>query len=280
MNKDKVLKFLADHVYLILLLVLLIWSLFPILWSLSTSFKTPLEVYKVPPSLLPEDPNFSSYQKVFAYSGFWRFMLNSTILAVASTLLAVTVSILAGYAFARYTVKFRNLLLLAILIPRIFPRASLIIPLYRMAVSLGLLDTYFFLIITYAATAVPLATWILSGFFTTIPKALEEAASIDGAKPWQVILYVIVPLSLPGILTVSVFSLREAWNEFPFVLAFTTSSAMRTLPYQLYMLRDSMGIQDWPMLNAFTLVTILPILLLYLRFEKQVVSGIVSGAVK
>jgi ABC-type glycerol-3-phosphate transport system permease component len=109
---------------------------------------------------------------------------------------------------------------------------------------------------------------------------LEEAAAIDGAKPWQIIWHVIIPISMPAIITVSIFSLREAWNEFPFVLAFTTSSDMRTLPYQLFMLKDSMGMQDWPMVLAFTLVTIMPLLILYIIFEKKVVNGIVSGAVK
>lgn len=271
---------ISDRIYWIPLIVLVIWTMFPLIWALSASLKTPIEVYQTPPSLIPDTLNFSSYVKVFEFDGFWRYLFNSVVVSIASTILAVVISVLGGYAFARYAFKFRHILLVLILVPRILPRASLIVPLYTGVAYFGLLDSYTALILTYTATAIPMATWILAGFFKVIPKSLEEAAAIDGAKPWQIMWYVIVPISLPAILTVSIFSLREAWNEFPFVLAFTTSSEMRTLPYQLYMLRDSMGIQDWPMILAFTLVTILPLLILYLIFEKRVVNGLVSGAVK
>jgi len=277
---SKAKKYISKNLIWLPLIILIVWTVFPLLWSFSASLKTPLEIYKTPPTLIPESFDISSYMKVFNYPNFWRYLFNSIFLALSSTLLAIVVSVMAGYGFARYAFKFRHILLLIILIPRILPRASLIVPLYQLIASIGLLDTYTALILTYTATAVPMATWILAGFFNVIPKALEESAAIDGAKPWQVIWYIVIPIAMPGILTVAIFSLREAWNEFPFVLAFTTSSEMRTLPYQLFMLKDTMGIQDWPMLNAFTLVTIIPILILYLRFEKQVVNGIVSGAVK
>lgn len=262
------------------LLVLVAWTTLPLLWSLSASFKQPLELYKLPQSLIPKNFNFDNYIKVFAYPNFWRYFANSTILALSSTILTLFISIFAAYGFARYAFRFRHTLLLVMLIPRIVPRVSMIVPLYQLVASLGLLDSYIALIITYTATAIPLATWILTGFISGVPKELEEAAAIDGANLWQRIRYIVMPIALPGILTVIVLSLRESWNEFPFVLAFTTSSEMRTLPYQLFMLRDCMGILDWPMVNAFTIVTILPILFIYLRFEKNVVSGIVAGAMK
>jgi len=277
---QKVKKNVSDNLHWIPLIILVVWTVFPFIWALSASFKTQTEVYDTPPSLIPNSLYLENYARVFTYPDFWTFMLNSVILAITSTILAVVTSVIAGYGFARYAFKFRHVLLMIILIPRIIPRASLIVPLFTGIATLGLLDTRIALIITYTATAVPLATWVLAGFFQAIPRALEEAASIDGARPWQVVWYVIIPISLPAILTVSIFSLRESWNEFPFVLAFTTSSDMRTLPYQLFMLRESMGMQDWPMMLAFTLVTIAPLLILYLIFEKRVVNGVVSGAVK
>ncbi|MFC7063517.1 carbohydrate ABC transporter permease [Halobacillus seohaensis] len=266
--------------YWIPLFVLLVWTIVPLIWALSASFKEATEVYQTPVSLIPESFNFNNYIRVFEYDNFWRYLFNSVFLAVTTTIISVFISILAGYAFARYAFKFRHILLIIILVPRIIPRASIIVPLFTGIAFLGFLDTYLALILTYTATAVPLATWILAGFFKVIPKALEEAASIDGAKPWQIIWHVVIPISLPAIITVSIFSLREAWNEFPFVLAFTSSQEMRTLPYQLFMLKDSMGMQDWPMVLAFTIVTILPLLILYIIFEKKVVNNILSGAVK
>jgi ABC-type glycerol-3-phosphate transport system permease component len=276
----KVKKFIDNKIHWIPLAVLVVWTLFPLIWAFSSSFKTPVQVYETPPSLIPSSFNLDNYVKVFQFDGFWTYLANSIFLAVITTFLTVVISVLAGYGFSRYAFKFRHLLLMLILVPRIIPRASLIVPLFAGISFVGLLDTYTALIITYTATAIPLGTWILAGFFKVIPKALEEAAAIDGAKPWQVIWYIVIPISLPAILTVSIFSLREAWNEFPFVLAFTTSSDMRTLPYQLFMLRESLGMQDWPMMLAFTLVTITPLLILYLIFEKRVVNGITSGAVK
>lgn len=271
---------MGDRWYWIPLSVLLVWTIVPLIWAISASFKEATEVYQTPISLIPENFNFNNYVRVFEYPNFWQYLFNSVFLAIATTVLAVVISILAGYAFARYAFRFRHILLIFILVPRIIPRASIIVPLFTGISFLGLLDTYLALVLTYTATAVPLATWILAGFFKVIPKALEEAAAIDGAKSWQIIWHVVIPISLPAIITVSIFSLRESWNEFPFVLAFTSSQEMRTLPYQLFMLKDSMGMQDWPMVLAFTIVTILPLLILYIIFEKKVVNNILSGAVK
>jgi ABC-type glycerol-3-phosphate transport system permease component len=269
----------VSRLYWLPLVVLTLWSVLPIVWSVSASLKDPIEIYQTP-YLIPAQPTLDNYVRVFNYPNFGRYLFNSGFLAITSTLLALVVSSLGAYAFARYAFRWRNLLLIAILIPRILPRASLIVPLYQLMDSVGLLNTYTALILTYTATAVPFSTWILAGFFAAVPKELEEAAATDGATLWQRIWYVILPISVPGLLTVAVFSLREAWNEFPFVLALTTSADLRTLPYQLFLLRESTGIQDWPLMNAFTIITILPILLLYLRFERHVVSGITRGALK
>lgn len=260
------------------LIVLVAWSLVPILWSFAASLKTPLEVYQA--NWIPEAPTLANYTELLGSSDFWRYFGNSLFLAITSTALALLCSVLAAYAFARYAFRWRHILLFAILIPRILPRASLIVPLYELLERFGLLDTYIALIVTYTATAIPLSTWILIGFFQAVPVELEEAAAIDGASLWQRLWRIVVPIAIPGMVTVGVLALREAWNEFPFVLAFTTGAEKRTLPYQLFLLRDSMGIQDWPLVNAFTILTIVPILILYLFFERRIVSGLTSGALK
>lgn len=271
-------RILRRSVVWIPLLVLLAWSVIPILWSFAASFKSALEVYEA--NWIPQDPTFENYGQLLASSSFWRYFGNSLFLALTSTALALFASSLAAYAFARYAFRWRHILLIAILVPRILPRASLIVPLYELVERVGLLDTYAALIITYTATAIPLSTWILIGFFQAVPIELEEAAAIDGATLWQRLWRVVVPIAVPGMVTVSVLALREAWNEFPFVLAFTTGMEKRTLPYQLFLLRDSLGIQDWPLVNAFTILSIVPILVLYLVFERRIVSGLTSGALK
>lgn len=192
----------------------------------------------------------------------------------------LAISILAAYGFARYAFRFRHLLLLLYLVPRIIPRVSLIVPLNSLMSDFGLINTYWVLFITYTASAIPLATWILVGFFGSIPKEIEESATIDGANMWNRLRRVILPIAWPGVVTAGVLCIREAWNEFAFVLALVNETSMRTLPYQLYMLKDSMGVQDYAVYNAFTILTVLPLLVVYLLLERRVVDSIVSGAVK
>lgn len=268
------------HLYWLPLAFLVIWTVFPLIWGLSASFKTYAEVYQVPPQIFPRTFDLRAYEVVLTSRRFFTYVFNSSMLALASTFIAVFASILAAYGFARYKFRFSGFLLLLILIPRIIPRASLIIPLFQMMSYLRLLDSYPALIITYTATAIPLNTMVLTGFFRGIPIALEESAEIDGARLWQRIWFIVLPMSLPALITVVVMSLREAWNEFPFVLALTTSTDMRTLPYQLFMLKDAMGIEDWPVVLAFTVLSIIPILIFYLIFQKRVTNGLISGAIK
>lgn len=269
-----------EALYTLPVLIFLVWTLLPLTWSLSASFKPVLELYMRPPTLIPRDFTLANYQAVFAFAGFPRFFLNSVLLAVGSTVIAVTVSTLAAYAFARYAFAFRHLLLLAVLVPRIIPRAALVVPLYGLFANIGILDTYTVLLISYTATAVPLGTWILTGFIKGIPLSLEESARLDGANLLQILYYIVLPMAWPGLVTVIVVAAVQSWNEFPFVLSFTNTSEMRTLPYQLYLLRDSLGIQDWSLINAFSIVTIVPIVTVFLIFQRRVISGLVGGSIK
>lgn len=174
----------------------------------------------------------------------------------------------------------QHVLLLFIMIPRLIPRISVTIPLYKIIVDLGLLNTYTALIFTYTMTALPFAVWILSGVFESIPKEIEESAFVDGAQLMQTMFRIMIPIASAGLITVVIFTVRETWNEFPFVLSFTNSASMRTLPYQLYMFRDTLGIEDWPLINTFAIITVIPILVVYFIFSKKVTDGIIQGALK
>ena len=256
----------------------LIWTVGPLYWSAVASFKTRGDIYTL--SWLPPTWTHAGYTTAVSLPGFERFFFNSLYLAATSTIIAVFVSMLAAYAVSRYAFKFRHLLLLAVLLPRLVPRVSLIVPLFQILSDVNLLNTYTALIITYAASNVPLGTWILVGFFRGIPKEIEDAAMVDGANTWQRLWRIVVPLTLPGLITVGVLSFRDAWNEFPFILAFTTDATMRTLPYALFLINDTLGIPAWNVVNAFTLLTIIPIVVIFLLFERKVVAGLTSGAVK
>ena len=261
------------------LAILVIWTTLPILWAVLSSLKESLEIYESN-TLLPANPNLDGYRTVLSMDGFDSWLFNSFVVTVFATIVPLVLSILAAYGFARYAFRFRHLLLLLYLIPRIIPRVSLIVPLNSLMSDLGLINTYWVLFITYTASAIPLSTWILVGFFAAIPKEIEESATMDGANMWNRLRRVILPIAWPGVVTAGVLCIREAWNEFAFVLALINETSMRTLPYQLYMLKDSMGVQDYAVYNAFTVLTVLPLLLVYLLLERRVVDSIVSGAVK
>ena len=273
-------KRIANLVAWCFLAVMMVWIFLPLIWSITTTFKTPIETYRVPVKILPENLSFHNYVKILTDSAFPRYLYNSIYLTVVTTLLTVLISIWPAYAFSRMKFKLQHIMLLFIMIPRLIPRISVTIPLYRIIVNMGLLNTYTALIITYTMTALPFAVWILSGVFQSIPKEIEESAFVDGAELIQTMFRIMIPIAASGVITVIIFTVREAWNEFPFVLSFTNSARMRTLPYQLYMFRDTLGIEDWPLINTFAFITIIPILVVYFIFSKKVTNGIVQGALK
>ena len=186
----------------------------------------------------------------------------------------------AAYAFARFRFRGRHLMLLFALLPMLVPKVGLMFPLFLVAVELKAFDSRLFLILVFTGMLLPLAVWLLIGFFQAIPRELEEAAAVDGATQLRMLFHVVLPLSIPALLTVAVLAFREAWNEFELVLALTQTSASRTLPYELYLMQSATGIADYPLQNAFALLTILPLILVYLRIERYVAEGLLSGAVK
>jgi ABC-type glycerol-3-phosphate transport system permease component len=262
------------------IVLFVVWVLLPLSWVLTSSFKERLEIYNSR-HFFPIAPSVEAYRQILGLRQFWVSLVNSVYVSLASTSLAVTFCVLAAYGFARYARGWwKHLLLLVVLIPRVVPRISLVVPLYDAVVAAGLLNTYTSLIVTYTATAIPLGTWILIGFFEAVPRELEESAAIDGASIPRILWRIVIPVAWPGIMTIFVLTLREGWNEFPFVMAFTTDMGMRTLPYQLFLLKDSLGIQDWSVISAFTVLSIVPIIVVYLFFQRHVVNSIVSGALK
>lgn len=270
----------ARSVAWITLSLMMVWLLLPIFWAVMSTFKTPIEIYRVPVRILPETFSFKNYARVLSDSDFPRFFGNSVLLTIITTILTLLISFWSAYAFARIRFPLRHVLLLAVLVPRLIPRISVVVPLYRIIVSVGLLNTYTALILTYTVTSIPFAVWILTNVFQSIPREIEESAFIDGARLGQTMMKVILPVATPGVLAVIIFTVRETWNEFPFVLSFTTSAELRTLPYQLFLFRDTLGIENWPLINTFAIITVLPILLVYFLFAGRVTTGIVQGAVK
>jgi multiple sugar transport system permease protein len=154
------------------------------------------------------------------------------------------------------------------------------VPLYRLAVALGALDNRLTLVVVFTGTILPLAVWLLVGFFQQIPRELEEAANVDGTNLWLRIRYIVLPLAVPALITIGVLAFREAWNEFNLVLALTRTAGNRTLPYELWLLQDSVGFANNPGMAAFAIMTLIPFIFIYLRIERYVVGGITAGSTK
>ena len=261
------------------LTMLVLWTLGPFLISASVSFKEPAHVFS-DASLIPDDPTLNAYVRTIDRPGFQRALWNSVVIAFGSLILTLVVGVPAAYAFARYRFRGRHLLLMFSLLPMLVPKVGLMFPLFLLAVKVGGFDSRIFMILVFTGMLLPLAVWLLVGFFQAIPRELEEAAAVDGATQFAAIRTIILPLSIPALLTVAVLAFREAWNEFELVLALTQTANSRTLPYELYLMQDATGLADYPIQNAFALLTIVPLILVYLRIERYVAEGLLSGAVK
>ena len=261
------------------LLILSVWTIFPIVVTLSTSFKSRAAV-SADRGLFPSEPTLDGYRSVLEREGFQSAFINSMVVGLGTAALTLIIAVPAAYAFARFAFRGRHLLLLFTLLPRLIPGLGLMVPLYRLAVWLGAIDQLLTLIVVFTGTVLPLAVWLLVGFFQQVPRDLEEAASVDGAGLYIRIRYIVLPLAVPAMITIAVLAFREAWNEFNLVLGLTSSSGSRTLPYELFLMTRTTGFQDNPGQSAFAILTIIPFVFLYLRIERYVVSGITSGSVK
>ena len=261
------------------LLALVIWTVAPLVIAVSVSLKERAEVF-ASPQLIPDSPTLDAYITTLSRPEFRTTFLNSVVVGAGVTALTLAMAIPAAYAFARFRLRLRHLLLLLILLPRLVPTLGLMVPLYRLAVAVGALNSIFTLIIVLTGTILPFSIWLMTGFFEQIPVELEEAAAVDGANTWQRIRRIVLPIALPTLITVGALAFREAWIEFDLVLALTTNADPRTLPYELFLLSEVTGLPNYPVEAAFAILTTLPLVLVYLLFERQVISGLTSGALK
>lgn len=251
----------------------------PFIWQLITSLKTPGQLYKMPPDWWPEQFYLQNYINTFVNYPFFNYIMNSFLVAGVTTLFCLFVASFIAYAVARLNIKGKSFIMLIVLSVSMFPPIAIISPLYIMMKNVGLLNTYVALIIPYTTFALPLAIWNLSTFFKTIPLELEESAKIDGASTFQTYYKIIVPLAIPGIFTTAIIVFVTAWNEFLFALTFNTKEMMRTVPVGISMFQGQYDL-PWGEIASATIIVTVPLIILVLFFQKRVVSGLTSGAVK
>jgi len=276
---SRIMRIVRKFLLVLPLVALVIWTLAPFLVTFSVSFKERAQVF-ADPGLIPKAPNLDAYREVLSSDSFITSLINSLIVGIGTTLLTIAIGVPAAYAFARFNFRGRHLLLLFTLLPRLVPSIGIMVPIYRLAVAVGALDSRLTLIVVYSGMLLPLAVWLMVGFFQQIPREIEEAANVDGASLWGRLRYIVSPLAAPAMITIGVLAFREAWNEFTLVLVLTSTPGKRTLPYELYLMQGVEGIANFPGEAAFTILTVLPFILIYTRIEKYVVAGIVSGSGK
>jgi len=276
---NKLYRKLSNRALDLLTLIFVGFAIFPFIWALSTSFKHIQEIYQIPPTVLPESLSLHNYSVIFEQMPFLRFAFNSLIITFATIVITVILSLLGGYAFSRFKFPFKYVLLMLILIPRIIPSITRVIPLYQLFAEIGLLDSYLGLILPYVADATPIGIWVLMGFFDGIPKSIDEQALVDGCSKLEALIKVIVPLTKPGMISVALFAFIRSWNEFIIALTFMRGN-MLTLPVGHYRVFEFFGVRHWGAINAYTIIVVIPIVIFFIFFERQMIRGMTAGSVK
>jgi len=263
----------------VLLALLLFWTLVPFYWMIATSLKKDREIYGYEATLVPRQPTLEAYARLFRQTPFLKYVRNSTIIAVATTLASLVLGSLGAYALARLRFPGRAVIARGLVFTYLVPPALLFIPLFAVMSALRLTDTHEGLILAYLGFTVPFCTWLLMGYFRSVPLEMEEAALVDGCSRLQTLVRIILPMSLPALAVVAFFSFTQAWNEFLYANVFVNSVEVRTITtgLTLFIVED---VFFWgPMMGAACLSTIPPILI-YLIFQRWVVKGLTLGAVK
>ena len=256
-----------------------VWSAAPFVWQVSTSFQEDKALTAATPSFWPSPGTWEHYYNVFAVKQFQYYVLNSIVVAGLTTLFCLAIGALAAFSLSRLRIKQRFGILVAILSVSMFPQIALVGPLYLIAASLGLLDTYASLVITYVALGLPLVTWVLFGYFETFPRELDEAARMDGIGTLGLLIRIILPLSAPALVTVGLLAFIAAWNEFMFALAFTSNIDHQTIPVGIANFTNLYYV-PWGDIAAASVVVTLPLIVLVLFFQRHIVEGLTQGAVK
>jgi multiple sugar transport system permease protein len=270
----------AGPLFYVFLFIFVFFVMFPFLWILLSSVKPLTDLFGANAfNWFTDNPTLKSYISVFVNYPFERYLWNSLVVSLITTVYTVFVAAFAAYAIARLDFKGKTLILGVVLSVSMFPQIATISPIYIFLKNFGLINSYLGLIIPYTTFALPLSIWLLVTFFRKIPFDLEEAAKIDGATPMQTYFKVILPLAMPGIFTTSILVFIAAWNEFLFALTINTAEKFKTVPVGIAMFQGQYTI-PWGEISAATVIVTVPLVIMVLLFQRRIVSGLTSGSVK
>lgn len=256
-----------------------IFVLFPFYWMVASSLKSTGDIFTIPPTWYPTHPTLAAYGDLANDPLFPRYFLNSVIVACSATLLALIVGSLAAFALARFRFRGSSILSTGLLLTQLLPQVALLVPLFLIWIKLHLYNTPLALILTYLVFALPVATWLLTSFFDSIPVDIEQQALIDGCSRLQSFYHVLLPLTLGGLAGTAIYVFLAAWSEFVFALTFISSDNLRTLPVGLSLFIGQHS-SAWSDLMAGATVATVPVLVLFLSIQRFFVAGLTAGAVK
>ena len=280
-------KFFSQLILFLLTIPVLLFIFLPLLWLFSASLSTQVELFTVPPHWIPQHPTFQNYLDIFVPSQaassvprtFAVSLLNSIKIASAVTVISIVIGSLAAYALVRIPFKFNRRIQIGILGTRMIPEISLVIPLFILASRMQLINKPIVLIITYLSFSLPFAIWLMAAFFQSVPIELEEAARLDGCTRLGILFRVVMPISVPGLISTAMFVFLLAWDEFFYALIFTSTLAAKTAPVAIAEFIGRFAVNVNGMMAGGILAAIPPVLLA-LIFQRYIVSGLTAGAVK
>ena len=264
----------------VLLGILSIYTLFPFVWMVISSLKPRDEIRARTPSFIVNSPTLDNFVRVLVEHNFLEYLRNSLIVSLAACALSLVISLLAGYVFSRnYRMRLVKGTNFGMLVSQMIPGVLLLVPLYITMRNLGLLDSYASLILAYTTFVIPLSTFMLASAYDSIPMSLEEAAEIDGASKLKTLTSVVLPVMVPSIVSVGLYSFITAWNEFMFGYIFISTDSLRTITPALMLFKGANSV-DWGGLMAGSVIAVLPVAIIFLFVQRYFISGLMSGAVK
>ena len=251
----------------------------PLLFMVATALKANVYILETPPQFFPQHPTMQNFIDAWSLNNFGLFFGNSLIVAITTTAISVTLSAMMAYSFARFAFPGKNLFFYSLLLTLMIPGLMLIIPQFLLAKNLDLLDSRQGLVFVYIATSLALNTYILRAFVEQLPRELEEAAEVDGAGHIVIFTRIVVPLSAPALATVAIFTFLFAWDEFPWAVTAINSDANKTLPMAIALFQTAHQTQ-WGLVFAASLIAIIPVIVVFIVFQRYFVRGLTTGAIK
>lgn len=265
--------------FYVLLAIIILYTVFPFYWAIVSSLRSGADLFST--ELIPRHPAWDNYLAVFREQPFARNILNSLFVAISTVLLSLGLAILASYALGRIQFRGRMLLLLTILGVSMFPQIAVLSGMFELVSWLGIYNNLLALTLSYMIFTLPFTVWVLTTFMRELPKEIEEAAIVDGARPWTIVTRVFLPLMGPALATTGLLAFIAAWNEFLFALTFTLSTDMRTVPVAIALISGASAHElPWGNIMAASVIVTVPLLVLVLIFQRRIVSGLTAGAVK